>query len=227
MVAAADLAALLTRAGWVEPRTILDVYDATAAGWFGDDARPVDLTGGSGTVAPELWPNFWAFIDDPVKTDPGTFTLRTAGLAGFAVLALCAAAGFAREQREPGSSRAADELALLCPLILIISPIVCPTTTLAPADQMTCTATYRLTRADVVAGEVINTATSRGTPPTGPPVTSPPDRVTVPIPKAPSSGNPLAGTGVSGIIPLGITGILALVGGLISVCVARRPQNRG
>ena len=83
MVAAADLAALLTRAGWVEPRTIIDVYDAAAAGWFGDEARAVDLTGGSGAVAPELWPEFWVFIDDTVKTDAGTFTLRTAGLGKF------------------------------------------------------------------------------------------------------------------------------------------------
>jgi ubiquinone biosynthesis protein Coq4 len=80
MTAAADFAALLTRAGWVEPSTILDVYDAAAAGWFGEHAAPVDLTGGSGKAAPELWPAFWAFIDDTVKTDPGTFTMRTAAL---------------------------------------------------------------------------------------------------------------------------------------------------
>jgi ubiquinone biosynthesis protein Coq4 len=83
MQAAADLAALLTRAGWVEPRAIIAVYDAAAAGWFGDTAPPVDLTGGSGGVVEGLWPEFWAFLDDPVKTDPGTFTLRTAGLGKF------------------------------------------------------------------------------------------------------------------------------------------------
>lgn len=80
MAAAADLAALLTRAGWVEPALILDVYDAAAAGWFGDAHPPVDLTGGSGRALPELWPQFWDFIDDMVKTDPGTFTMRTAAL---------------------------------------------------------------------------------------------------------------------------------------------------
>ncbi len=80
MKAAADLAALLTRAGWVEPAAIIPAYDAAAAGWFGDDPPAVDLTGGTGTVSPTLWPDYWAFIDDMVKTDPGTFTLRTAAL---------------------------------------------------------------------------------------------------------------------------------------------------
>lgn len=94
MQAAADLAALLTRAGWVEPRTIIDVYDAAAGGWFGDEARVVDLTGGSGTATPELWPEFWAFIDDTVKTDAGTFTLRTAGLGNLVD------AGFSRRAGE-------------------------------------------------------------------------------------------------------------------------------
>lgn len=80
MAAAADLAALLTRAGFVEPALILDVYDAAAAGWFGDDAPAVDLTRGTGAVSPALWEPFWDFIDDMVKTDAGTFTLRTAKL---------------------------------------------------------------------------------------------------------------------------------------------------
>ena len=80
MQAAADLAALLTRAGWVEPALIIDVYDAAAAGWFGDDAPQVDLTRGTGAASPALWQPFWDFIDDMVKTDAGTFTLRTAAL---------------------------------------------------------------------------------------------------------------------------------------------------
>ncbi len=80
MAAAADLAALLTRAGFVEPELIIDVYDAASAGWFGDEARAVDLTRGTGRALPEMWPEYWAFIDDMVKTDAGTFTLRTAAL---------------------------------------------------------------------------------------------------------------------------------------------------
>ena len=48
VAAALDLAALLTRAGWVEPGTIRDVYDAAAAGWFGYDHPTADLTRGTG-----------------------------------------------------------------------------------------------------------------------------------------------------------------------------------
>ncbi len=81
--AAVDLAALLTRAGWVEPAAIIPVYDAATAGWFGENQPPVDLTGGAGVASSELWPHFWAFIDDTVKTDAGTFTLRVAGLGQY------------------------------------------------------------------------------------------------------------------------------------------------
>jgi len=80
LAAAADLAALFARAGFVEPGLIIDVYDAAAAGWFGENAPPVDLTRGAGRASPALWPAFWEFLDDMVKTDPGTFTLRTAAL---------------------------------------------------------------------------------------------------------------------------------------------------
>lgn len=78
--AGADLAALLTRAGWVEPETIVDVYDAATAGWLGEDHPPVDLTRGSGQASPALWPPFWDFIDDVAMMDAGAFTTRVAGL---------------------------------------------------------------------------------------------------------------------------------------------------
>src|SRR5690606_7119078 len=48
-----------------------------------------------------------------------------------------------------------------------LSPVSCPVTTLAPAEAMTCTATYTVTQADVVAGVVRNAATVTGTPPSG------------------------------------------------------------
>lgn len=49
---------------------------------------------------------------------------------------------------------------------------VCPQGTLPAAGQVTCTATYVLTQADVDAGQLTNTATPTGIPPAGPPVSS-------------------------------------------------------
>jgi|GEM_PF-545931 len=62
---------------------------------------------------------------------------------------------------------------------LLVGPVSCPMTTLAPTQSMVCTASYTVTQADVDAGEVINSATANGNPPTGPPVT-PTDSVTTP-----------------------------------------------
>ena len=57
---------------------------------------------------------------------------------------------------------------------------------LAAGAEIDCTATYQLTLADVIAGQVTNTATTTGTPPSGPPVVSPPDDGEVIIPPAPA-----------------------------------------
>ena len=46
-----------------------------------------------------------------------------------------------------------------------VGTVVCPVTTLAPAESTTCTATYTLTQVDVDAGHVANTATVTGTDP--------------------------------------------------------------
>jgi uncharacterized repeat protein (TIGR01451 family) len=67
-----------------------------------------------------------------------------------------------------------------------LSAIDCPSAALDPGRAMTCTARYRLTQANVNAGKVINTATTTGTPPKGPAVTSDPSSVTVVIPASPA-----------------------------------------
>ncbi|ADP81375.1 conserved repeat domain protein [Pseudofrankia inefficax] len=55
-----------------------------------------------------------------------------------------------------------------------LSPIHCQETTLAPGAATACFAVYRVTTADLAAGEINNTATASGTPPSGPAVTSNP-----------------------------------------------------
>jgi len=64
-----------------------------------------------------------------------------------------------------------------------LSDITCPDglAALAPAAQVTCTATYQVTQDDVDAGTLTNTATVTGTPPGGgEPVTSSPSKVALP-----------------------------------------------
>jgi uncharacterized repeat protein (TIGR01451 family) len=71
-----------------------------------------------------------------------------------------------------------------------LSAVTCPAgaSSLAPGSQVTCTATYRVTQADVNAGNLINSATAVGTPPGGVPasVVSPPSTVDVPQQAAPA-----------------------------------------
>ncbi|WP_378239456.1 DUF7507 domain-containing protein [Actinomadura harenae] len=67
-----------------------------------------------------------------------------------------------------------------------LSAVTCDATTLAAGESATCTATYTTTQADVDAGSVHNSAAGHGTPPTGPPLESPPSEVTVPSVPSPA-----------------------------------------
>jgi len=66
--------------------------------------------------------------------------------------------------------------------------ITCPagTDTLAPNEQVICTADYTLTQADVDALSLTNSATATGTPPGGEKITTPPSEVTIPVAPAPA-----------------------------------------
>lgn len=61
-----------------------------------------------------------------------------------------------------------------------LSTVACPKTTRAAGQSMTCTASYRITAADLTTGHVTNSATAHGDPPApGRPAASPPSTVTV------------------------------------------------
>jgi uncharacterized repeat protein (TIGR01451 family) len=67
-----------------------------------------------------------------------------------------------------------------------VGAVSCPVSTLAPGANTTCTAAaYVLTQGDVDGGKVENTATAKGTPPSGPQVTDA-DSTNTPVPSYPS-----------------------------------------
>jgi uncharacterized repeat protein (TIGR01451 family) len=67
-----------------------------------------------------------------------------------------------------------------------LTAITCPTTSLAAGKSTTCTATYKVTQADVDHGVIHNSATVTGKDPDGTSATSPPSKATVTAPARPA-----------------------------------------
>jgi uncharacterized repeat protein (TIGR01451 family) len=113
-----------------------------------------------------------------------------------------------------------------------LSAIACPTTTLAPGDKVTCTASYAVTAKDLTAGTLSNTAVAtatHGVDAASAAASSPPSsaRVTVKVPPAPPGGGSANGTAKTGTDALGLGGVAAalLLGGGLVLILARR-RNR-
>ena len=107
--------------------------------------------------------------------------------------------------------------------------IACPATTLAPGETVTCTADYTVSASDVVAGEIVNTATASGDTPEGP-VVSPPSIATVgsDVPVTPTIAKTplLPNTGGASFLLLLAAATALVCGGLLIAGSRRRQQER-
>jgi uncharacterized repeat protein (TIGR01451 family) len=98
----------------------------------------------------------------------------------------------------------------------MVGSVTCPSTALLPGASMTCgPVSYQITAADVAAGQVVNTATVSGSPPTGvtPPVgTDTTTTVTSAVPPLPHTGTEAGRLAESGALLLALGVALTLLG---------------
>lgn len=107
-----------------------------------------------------------------------------------------------------------------------LSPVACPDIALAPGDDAECTATYRVTQADIDAGEMLtNTATASAVGPDGQSVESDPSTAEIDGPglfsALPDAGSP------EGMALYGGLGLALLAGGGALLIAARGRRERG
>jgi hypothetical protein len=105
-----------------------------------------------------------------------------------------------------------------------LSAVSCPAeaASLAPGEQVTCTATYTVAPADAGAGTLVNTASANGKTPAGVEVHSQGSTAKI---KA-VAGMTLAYTGAGGVILLTFLGAGTLIGGLAIMIVTRRRRQQ-
>ncbi len=131
-----------------------------------------------------------------------------------------------------------------------VTAVSCPSTTLAVAATFTCTASYIVTSANVTGADIVNEANASGQPPTGgrvqatafvntptgvkpavvaPTVITPAPELAGVVKNAPVKAAPatttLAFTGAE-TVPLGLSGLLALVLGAVLTVASRRQSAK-
>jgi len=160
-----------------------------------------------------------AFTVPSVTRTPGLSITKTAGQSGFARVG--DVIDFSFLVTNTGNVTITD-VAVVDPNLDV--PATCPTTVLLPGESTTCTGSRTITRADVDAGELVNSATASGQDPTGSPVVSSESTVRVPF-----TGSRPSGPGGPGALPRtgGDSAALAAVGVLLLGLGAAMQLSRG